>query len=142
MIFNVKCLNCSVRNSVYFNNDVNPGQAILAQENWYNDVLFQKWSMNNNNNGVKIGNSSSTYKQAARDYIFEFDKNLWYKTFKIKLPSMNIVTMQQGVDAGSLNGRPSERFGLTKDWRLLFTHDPDVKNYIEYHLDKFVIDWE
>lgn len=142
MIFNVKCLNCSVRNSIYFNNNVNPGQAIMAQENWYNDELFQKWSMNNNNNGQKIGGSSSTYKQAARDYIFKLDKNSWYNTFKIKLPSMNLITYQQGFDPASINGRPTERFGLTKDWELLSITDPVVQNYIEHHLENFKVDWE
>jgi len=142
MIFNVKMLNCAVRGALYYNDNVDPKTAVLGTENWYSDPLFQQWSLNNNNNGQKVGNSAATYKQAARDYIYDLDRNDWYKTFKIKIPSMNLNTYRQQVDTNSLNGRPTSRFGLTTDWELLMIENSDVKEYIEYHLNNFQIDWE
>ena len=48
--------------------------AINKIENWYLWPAYQQWSMNNNNNGQKIGYGAGTYKKVARDYIFELDK--------------------------------------------------------------------
>lgn len=141
MIFNVKMLNCAVRGALYYNDNVDPKTAVLNTENWYSDPLFQQWSLNNNNTGQKVGNSPATYKQAARDYIYDFDKNPWYRTFKIKLGSMNLNAYRQQMDLNSLNGRPNARFGLTMDWELLSIDRPDVQEHIEYNLDKFQIDW-
>jgi hypothetical protein len=135
-------LNCAVRGALYYNDNVDSKTAVLGTENWYSDPLFQQWSLNNNNNGQKVGNSAATYKQAARDYIYDLDRNDWYKTFKIKIPSMNLNTYRQQVDINSLNGRPTSRFGLTTDWELLMIENSDVKEYIEYHLNNFQIDWE
>ena len=105
-------------------------------------MLFRShWSMNNNNNGQKILNGPATYKQAARDYIYSFDKNPWYKSFKLKLESMANNVIGQEVNLNSPNGKPGTRFGITKDYELLSIDSPDVQDYIRYHLNNFQIDW-
>ena len=55
---------------------------------------------------------------------------------------MNLNTYRQKVNVNSTNGRPTSRFGLTTDWELLMIESSDVKEYIEYHLNNFQIDWE
>ena len=141
LIFNVKMLNCGVRGALYYNDIIEPNRAIHAVENWYNDPLYQHWSMTNNNNGEKIGHSAATYKKAARDYIYSFDKNPWYRSFKLKLESMALNVVRQEVDTNLPNGRPAARFGITKDYELLNIDRPDVQNYIRHHLNNFQIDW-
>jgi len=141
LIFNVKMLNCGVRGALYYNDVLEPRTAIHTIENWFNDALYQHWSMNNNNNGQKILGGPATYKQAARDYIYDFDKNEWYRSFKLKLESMANLALHQEVDANLPNGRPSARFGITTDYELLSIDSPDVKDYIQHHLNNFKIDW-
>jgi hypothetical protein len=141
LIFNVKMLNCGVRGALYYNDYIAPEQAIHAVENWYNGELYQKWSMNNNGNGQKILHSPATYKMAARNYIYDFDQNKWYKNFKLKLESMALVTQRQEVDETLPLGRPVTRFGITKNYELLHIDQPDVQEYIKHHLANFQIDW-
>lgn len=141
LIFNVKMLNCGVRGAIYYNDTLDQETAIHRIENWYNDPLYQQWAMNNNGNGTKIGHSAATYKQAGRDYIYEFDRNPWYRTFKLKLESMGNVSLGQRVDHTSPFGTPGSRFGLTKDYELLSIDSPDVQDYIRHHLANFTIDW-
>lgn len=141
LIFNVKMLNCGVRGALYYNDKVDSNTAIHTIENWYNDPLYQNWSMNNNNNGQKIQGGPATYKKAARDYIYSFDKNDWYRSFKLKLESMANIVIGQEVDLNSPNGRTSARFGITKDYELLSIDRPDVQYYIKHHLNNFQIDW-
>ena len=141
LIFNVKMLNCGVRGALYYNDHIEPERAIHAIENWYNDPLYQNWSMNNNNNGTKIGHTAATYKQAARDYIYEFDRNPWYRSFKLKLESMALNVVRQDIQLDSSMGRPTSRFGITKDYKLITLEQPDVQEYIRHHLNNFQITW-
>jgi len=141
LIFNVKMLNCGVRGALYYNDFIEPERAIHTIENWYNNDLYQKWSMNNNGNGQKIQHSPATYKVAAREYIYEFDKNKWYKNFKLKLESMALVTQRQQVNETGPFGAPVGRFGITKDYQMLQLNDPSVQNYIKHHLSVYQIDW-
>ena len=82
----------------------------------------------------------ATYKRAARDYIYSFDKNDWYRSFKLKLESMANNVISQGVDLNSPNGRPNARFGITKDYELLSIDNKDVQDYIRHHLNNFQIE--
>lgn len=141
LIFNVKMLNCGVRGALYFNDNVNPETAIHKIENWYLDPLYQKWSMVNNNNGQKILGGAATYKLAAREYIYSLDNNDWYKTFKLKLESMALAVVRQDLSRIDPNYIPNARFGITENYDLLSINDSDVKDYIQYHLDNFKIDW-
>jgi len=141
LIFNVKMLNCGVRGALYFNDTIDPDTAIHAIENWYLDPLYQRWSMANNNNGTKILGGAATYKKVAREYIYEFDKNSWYKTFKLKLESMALPVIRQQVKNIDPNFVPNARFGLTFNYDLLSIHEQDVKDYILHHLSNYKIDW-
>jgi hypothetical protein len=134
-------LNCGVRGALYYNDLIDPDTAIHAVENWYMFPGYQHWSMNNNNNGQKILGSAATYKKAGRDYIYDFDRNPWYKTFKLKLESMALNVVRQEINADLPNGRPSARFGITSDYRLLDIDKPDVQEYIRHHLNNFQITW-
>jgi hypothetical protein len=141
LIFNVKYLNCSVRGALYINDRVEWNRAIYTVVNWFNDPEYQRWSMANNNNGQKIRYSPSTYKQAARDYIWDLDRNDWYKNFKIKLESLWNVAHQQGVDHLAQDRRPVNRVGLTKDFEMLYMDDPSVQEFYRSNLIDYKIDW-
>jgi hypothetical protein len=139
MIFNIKYLNCSVRGAVYFNDRIHCKEAINDWIiNWFNGREYQLWSMANNNNGEKIGLTASTYKMAARKYIHEIDRNPWYFNFKIKLESLGgSVVVSQKLDHLPVKQRPNARFGLDKDYNVLFIDDPAVQRYIIEHILKY-----
>lgn len=141
LIFNVKYLNCSVRGALYFNDRVPYRTMIDNVVNWYNDSEYQLWSMNNNNNGKKIHKTMGSYKNIAREYIYEFDKNEWYRDFKIKLESMWVIAHQQKVTHLEKNTRPVERVGLTKDYEMLYINNREVQEFYKYHLQNYTIDW-
>ena len=84
LIFNIKYLNCAVRGSLYFNDRVEWKTAMDRIVNWFGHNDYQLWSMVNNNNGQKIKKTQASYKWAAREYIYDLDKNDWYKFFKIR----------------------------------------------------------
>jgi hypothetical protein len=107
--------------------------------NWFGHDDYQRWSMVNNNNGQKIKQTLSTYKWAAREYIWDFDRNDWYKYFKIKLESLFNVVNQQPRMAGSTH--PSFRVAMTKDYEMLYLHDTAVQDYFKHHLSTYKIDW-
>lgn len=54
---------------------------------WFLTDDYQKWSMVNNNNGVKIGNTIQSYKLPAKQYILEADNNPYYYHYKTKTGS-------------------------------------------------------
>lgn len=72
---------------------------------WYYTNDYQQWSMHNNNNGQKLGNTYASYKFAAKEYIYEFDKNDWYRNFKPKMVSLGNMTRTKDFTI----------FGLTSD---------------------------
>ncbi len=141
LIFNVKYLNCSVRGALYYNDRVEWQTAINKIENWYNDTEYQLWSMANNNNGTKIKDTPLSYKNVARDYIYDIDKNIWYKNFKTKLESMWVIGNPQKVDHLEYSKRPNNRVALTKNYEMLYSDSPGVKEYFSYHLTNYKIDW-
>ena len=97
--------------------------------------------MVNNNNGQKIDHTLASYKNAARQYIWDFDKNDWYKNFKIKLESMWTIAHQQNVNKVEVDHRPVARVGLTKNYEMLYINDPGVQDFFKHHLTNFKIDW-
>jgi hypothetical protein len=141
LIFNVKYLNCSVRGALYFNDRVDPKTAIYRIFNWFNGKDYQLWSMANNNNGQKIHKTLSTYKWAAREYIYSLDNNSFYKNFKIKLESLYSIVNKQDISNLNRSNIPSTRIGLTSDFQMLSVHDNEVKNFFKHHLLNYKIDW-
>jgi len=140
LIFNVKMINCGVRGAMYYNDRYDMNIAVNKVENWYLWPEYQQWSMNNNNNGQKIGYSAGTYKKVVRDYIFDLDKNAWYRDFKLKLESMGQNSVRQKVDTSKYPA-PMHRFGITTDYEVLDVLNPGVQDYIRYHLSNFEITW-
>jgi hypothetical protein len=137
-IFNIKYLNCAVRGSIYLNDTIDTQIVMSRIVNWYSGTEYQLWSMVNNNNGQKIEKTSSSYKKAAKDYIWDLDRNDWYRNFKVKIESLwNIATTQSIIN----DCRPNSRVGLTKDWKILLIDDPEVQQYYKYHLENYKIDW-
>lgn len=137
-IFNIKYLNCAVRGSIYLNDTIDTQVVMSRIVNWYNSFDYQQWSMVNNNNGQKIEKTASTYKKAAKDYIWDLDRNDWYRNFKVKIESLwNIATTQSIIN----DCHPNSRVGITKDWKILLIDDPAVQHYYKYHLENYKIDW-
>lgn len=143
MIFNIKYLNCSIRGAIYFNDRIPVKTAIYDWIiNWFNGADYQRWSMANNNNGEKIGYSQSTYKMAGRKYIYDLDKNPWYFHFKVKLESLGGSIVYAQNNAGlTKEQHPNARFGLDKDFNILYIDDPVVQNYIRENVIDYKKDW-
>jgi hypothetical protein len=140
LIFNVKLLNCGIRGALYYNDQIAPKQAIHTIENWFLDPGYQHWSMVNNNNGEKIGHGAATYKKASREYIWNFDRNDWYRLFKLKLESMSFNIVRQSINESTF-AKPVARFGINKNYEFLDIRDQSVKDYIQHHLFNYKIDW-
>ena len=51
---------------------------------WYASDEYQLWSIHNRNKDVKYAGTASSYKLAAKDYIFSLDKNQHYRDYKTK----------------------------------------------------------
>ena len=142
LIFNVKYLNCSVRGGIYYNDTIDCKTMLDKTVNWFNDEDYQRWSMVNNNNGQKIKTSILSYKTAAKEYIYQLDKNEWYRNFKTKVESFwNITNVQSLADIPDAK-RPVNRIAIKKDdWELIHISDPGVVEYFTHHVSKYKIDW-
>lgn len=141
-IFNVKYFNCSVRGAIYYNDTLDCKTAIHRIVNWYNDEDYQRWSMANNNNGEKIKDTILSYKAAAKDYIYKFDNNIWYRTFKTKIISLNNIASTQSISRIPEETLPKNRVAIKKDnWELIYSGDPSVEEYFTHHLSNYKIDW-
>lgn len=142
MIFNIKYLNCAIRGSLYFNNTIEWRTCMDRIVNWFGHADYQRWSMVNNNNGQKIKKSLSTYKWVAKEYIYDLDKNDWYRMYKIKLESLfNLTNQQPGMLSLEREKHPSFRVGLTKDYEMMYLHDPATQDYFKHHLATYQKDW-
>jgi hypothetical protein len=141
MIFNIKYLNCAVRGSIYINDTMEVETVMRKIVNWFSYPDYQRWSMVNNNNGLKIKSTPASYKTAAKDYIWEFDRNDWYKNFKVKLESLWVIGHRQDVSNIPKSLRPVSRIGLTKNYEVMYIDDPSVQNFYKENLTKFKIDW-
>jgi hypothetical protein len=138
LIFDVKYVNCSVRGSIFFNSTMPIRDVIDRQINWYNHHEYQLWSMNNNNNGQKIHKTVSTYKWAARKYIYDYDKNDWYFYFKTKLESLNNLAIKPKDRDGY---KASEIIGLDSNYNHMVATDPNVRDFFTDKIVNYKIDW-
>ena len=59
---------------------------------WYTHSDYQQWSLHNNSNGVKLGNSIASYKEPAKKYILELDKNYHYYYYKSKVGGVSLAS--------------------------------------------------
>lgn len=55
--------------------------------NWFDTADYQKWSMVSNKEQLKYGDTLGAYKQAAKDYIYSINKDIYYHKFKTKTSS-------------------------------------------------------
>jgi len=138
LIFDPKYLNCSVRASIYYNVTLPIRDVIDVQVNWFNGREYQLWSMNNNNNGQKIRKTVSSYKYAARKYIYDFDGDEWYFYFKTKLESLNNLA----VKPKQRNFYGNEVIGVDCNYKPLVIQDPEVRDWFKERLVNYQIDWD
>jgi len=156
LIFNVKYINCSLRGAAYYSGSIEFEKAMNSIENWFNAPGYQYWSMVNNNNGMKIRNTISSYKQVQREYIRDFDKNDWYFFFKTKLESLNNLNLRgKNNDYKKMmkymvgvtdnyeyfcipeEGEPIDQTGYKGKYR----EDKEVKEFYEEKMINFKLDW-
>jgi len=55
---------------------------------WYLSDLYQVWSMQAQLEKTKFDGSQRSYKMAAKEYIYEVDKNIYYRDYKSKVRSV------------------------------------------------------
>jgi hypothetical protein len=51
------------------------------------------------------------------------------------------LALPQAWDSNLPNGRPTARFGITTDYKLLSIDDTSVQEYIRHHLNNYQLDW-
>jgi len=54
---------------------------------WYDTTLYQVWSIQAQYAGSKFDGTVRSYKMEAKEYIYEYDKNQWYRDYKTKIHS-------------------------------------------------------
>lgn len=139
IIFNPKFQHCALRGGFLYSTGENRRHIYDKVINWYGSNDYQLWSMANNNNGEKIkGTSQSSYKWAARKYIYDFDGNEWYLRYKIKIASLPFIKMR--------NYRKyfkdfDTQFAMNTNYDVLRVGDPAVDGYIISGLYNYKIDW-
>lgn len=57
---------------------------------WFESDDYQRWAMVNNITGEKFGTNFSEAKLAAKKYIYDVDKNKYYRKYKTKMGSTDI----------------------------------------------------
>jgi hypothetical protein len=58
---------------------------------WFESDGYQQWAMNNNQSGIKYGDTLGDYKLIAKKYIYDLDHNEHYLKFKQKTDSLSIT---------------------------------------------------
>lgn len=129
IIFNIKYLHCALRPGILYSTG-SEKKKIFDEGiiNWYGSTEYQLWSMNNNNNGQKIkGRTQSSYKWAAREYIYDLDHNDWYFYHKIKIGSLPFVIRQ---NYKKYFNEFDPIFGMGTDYKMLYMGSKEVNDYI------------
>lgn len=89
---------------------------------FFRDERFQQWSIDNHPNRACSG--LMTYKQAAKDYIFDFTGDEAYQQTKTKEPSLKNVILDRSVQ-----GDVRYRISMGEDFRpCIETFHRDFKN--------------
>ena len=129
MIFNIKYMHCALRPGFLYSLGNNRKEICVdGTFNWYGSIDYQLWSMANNNNGQKInGPRQSSYKTAARNYIYEFDKNYWYYRHKLKIASLPIIRYR---NLKKYYKDHCKNIAMNSNYDILFLDDPGVNDFI------------
>lgn len=139
LIFNVKYLNCAVRGALFHNDRIDHCTAVNKIENWYSGEEYQLWSMANNNNGQKIKKTVASYKWAAREYIWELDRNDYYKFFKLKTESLQFIINKQDFTKSKI--LPQARIGFDTNYQPMSVDDPATQDYFRQAILNYKINW-
>lgn len=129
IIFNLKYMDCALRGPIfYYHGPQNRKKAVTETIiNWFHSPQYQLWSLANNNNGEKIrGSSAATYKWAGRQYIYDFDKNDWFRRHKLKLSSLIQLSHRNKNDKAIAN-----TFALDQGFNLMSLSDIHVRESVE-----------
>jgi hypothetical protein len=88
---------------------------------WYNTQNYQLWSMKNTPEQSREHGINSL-RQDAKQYIFDVDKNSWYKDYKIKISSPG----RKGLSS------TPQVFAITNDFRTLYLESDlsEIKNLL------------
>ena len=141
-IFNLKYVHCATRSALKYSKSGDFDKHFKAIENWFAAPDFQRWSMVNNNNGMKIRSSLASYKYIQRQYICDFDKNDWYATFKTKLESLsNLFINSDLVNKTNTKGGRKFMYGLNRKRKPIMLQDENVWRYIRHYFSTAKIDW-
>ena len=54
---------------------------------WFSSDAYQLWSIHNRNNNSKFDGTTRSFKMPAKEYIYDLDKNDYYKDYKTKVNS-------------------------------------------------------
>lgn len=54
---------------------------------WFLSDKYQQWAMHNNSNGIKYNQTTTSYKMPSKQYIWELDRNDYYRYYKTKVGS-------------------------------------------------------
>lgn len=135
IIFNPKYMHCALRAGSIQSTGVDRRLIYENQINWFNEKDYQLWSMHNNNNGQKIkGNTQGQYKMAAKEYIYDIDKNDWYFWYKMKIPSKQIIVNRHRHD---INSELDRMFGMDENYQMIYYNNPGVEEYFYEKLKNY-----
>lgn len=87
---------------------------------WYTHSDYQQWSLHNNSSGIKLGNSIASYKEPAKKYIVEIDKNYHYYYYKSKVGGISLVSAYR---TDTSNAQPNKIVAVYDNGALLRTSD-------------------
>ena len=93
---------------------------------WFDSDSYQLWAMTNNTQNRKYGSNVGHYKLAAKQYIFDLDKNPYFLKYKTKLFSNNYKWPRPG----------KVWYCMTDDFKLLNIDDhwPIIRDLLPDHL--------
>lgn len=93
---------------------------------WFDSDFYQLWAMTNNIRDQKYGSSIGHHKIAAKQYIFDLDKNPYFLKYKTKLFSGNYKWWRPG----------KVWYCMTDDFKLLNLDDhwPIIRDLLPDHL--------
>jgi len=93
---------------------------------WFDSDSYQLWAMTNNLRDQKYGSNLCHYKLAAKQYIFDLDKNPYFFKYKTKLFSSNYKWYRPG----------KVWYCMTDDFELLNIDDhwPIIQDLLPDHL--------
>lgn len=131
-IFNLKYSECAVRGALFYSEGVDLKQCLHKTIiNWFNGRDYQLWSLANNNSGQKIrGTTAASYKWAAREYIYSFDKNPWFFRHKLKVSSLKNIFERS-------RAKVTRVFGMDQDYKVITYLHPDIEEFMHSKLLKF-----